>query len=55
LRRITGLFTHEENKAFRTTGYAIGGMMIFPGNRIDGKADDRWWLGSSTLARVGAK
>jgi hypothetical protein len=37
LRRITGLFTEEENEAFRTIGYTIGGMMVFPGNRIDGK------------------
>ena len=27
----------EENAAFRTLGYTIGGMMIFPGNKIDGK------------------
>lgn len=37
LRRITELFTEEENEAFRTIGYTIGGMMVFPGNRIDGK------------------
>ena len=34
---ITELFTEEENEAFRTIGYTIGGMMVFPGNRIDGK------------------
>ena len=37
LRRITQLFTEEENEAFRTIGYTIGGMMVFPGNRLDGK------------------
>ena len=36
-RHITELFSEEENEAFRTTGYTIGGMMVFPGNRIDGK------------------
>jgi|SRR5215467_1757010 len=34
---ITELFTEEENEAFRTIGFTIGGMMVFPGNRIDGK------------------
>ena len=37
LRCVTELFTEEENEAFRTIGYTIGGMMVFPGNRIDGK------------------
>jgi hypothetical protein len=37
LRRITGLFPEEENEAFRRISYTIGGMMVFPGNRIDGK------------------
>jgi hypothetical protein len=37
LKRITGLFSEEENEAFSTIGYTIGGMMVFPGNRIDGK------------------
>ena len=36
LRYITDLFTEEENEAFRTIGYTIGGMMVFPGDRIDG-------------------
>jgi hypothetical protein len=27
-----------QNDAFRTIGYTIGGMMVFPGNRIDGKS-----------------
>lgn len=37
LKHITELFTEEENEAFRTVGYTIGGMMVFPGNKIDGK------------------
>jgi hypothetical protein len=37
LRHITALFTKEENEAFMTIGYTIGGMMVFPGNKIDGK------------------
>ena len=37
LRHITELFTEEENEAFRAIGYTIGGMMVFPGNRIRGK------------------
>jgi hypothetical protein len=37
LKRITQLFTDEENEEFMTVSYTIGGMMIFPGNRIDGK------------------
>ena len=38
MKHITELFPEEENEAFRTIGYTIGGMMVFPGNRIDGKA-----------------
>lgn len=26
----------EANEEFRTVGYTIGGMMIWPGNRVDG-------------------
>ncbi len=37
MRHITQLFTEDEHEAFRTIGYTIGGMMIFPGNRVDGK------------------
>ena len=37
LKHITGLFSEEENEAFRAIGYTIGGMMVFPGNRIEGK------------------
>ncbi len=31
------LVTEEENKAFMAISYTIGGMMVFPGNRIGGK------------------
>ncbi len=31
------LVTEEENKAFMAVSYTIGGMIVFPGNRIDGK------------------
>lgn len=37
LRPITGQIPEEDNEAFRTIGYTIGAMMVFPGNRIDGK------------------
>lgn len=37
LKHIVDLFPEEENEGFRAIGYTIGGMMIFPGNRIDGK------------------
>lgn len=37
MRHIIELYAEEENEAFRAIGYTIGGMMIFPGNRIDGK------------------
>lgn len=37
MRHIVGQFPEEENEAFRSIGYTIGGMMVFPGNRIDGK------------------
>ncbi len=37
LKHIAQLFPEEENEAFRTIGYTIGGMMIFPGNSIGGK------------------
>lgn len=30
-------FPESENEAFRTIAYTIGAMMIFPGNRIDGR------------------
>jgi hypothetical protein len=37
LKHIIDLFPEEENEAFRAIGYTIGGMMVFPGNKIDGK------------------
>ncbi len=37
LKHITEQFPEAENEAFRTIGYTIGGMMVFPGNVIDGK------------------
>jgi hypothetical protein len=37
LKHITGLFSEEENEVFRRLGYTIGGMVVFPGNQIDGK------------------
>jgi hypothetical protein len=36
-KRIQTLVPADELKAFRAAGYTIGGMMVFPGNRIDGK------------------
>lgn len=35
--RIRILIPEEELKAFNAAGYTIGGMMVFPRNRIDGK------------------
>lgn len=37
LKPITEQLPESENEAFRTIGYTIGGMMVFPGNRIDRK------------------
>ena len=37
LKHIIDLFSEEENEGFRAIGYTIGGMMLFPANRIDGK------------------
>jgi hypothetical protein len=37
LKPITDQIPETEHEEFRTIGYSIGGMMIFPGNRIDGK------------------
>jgi hypothetical protein len=37
LRHITALCPEEENEAFRSIGYTIGGMMIFPANKVEGK------------------
>jgi hypothetical protein len=37
MKSITNQIPEAKHEAFRTIGYSIGGMMIFPGNRIDGK------------------
>lgn len=37
LKPITEQCLEQENEAFRTVAYTIGAMMVFPGNRIDGK------------------
>jgi len=34
--RIRALIPEEEIEAFNTIGYTIGGMMVFPGNKVDG-------------------
>jgi hypothetical protein len=36
-RHIKGLIPDEELKAFNAITYTVGGMMVFPGNPIDGK------------------
>ena len=38
MAHIMSQFKNGEVEAFKSLGYTIGGMMIFPGNRIDGKA-----------------
>ena len=35
--QIKTLIPEEEIEAFNTIGYTIGGMMLFPGNKVDGK------------------
>ena len=37
LKPITEQFPESENEAFMTIAYTIGAMMVFPGNKIDGK------------------
>jgi hypothetical protein len=37
MQRIISQIPEVENEAFRTIGYTICGMAIFPGNKIDGK------------------
>jgi hypothetical protein len=37
LKYLTGLLPQEENDRFMSISYTIGGMMIFPGNRIGGR------------------
>jgi hypothetical protein len=34
---IIAQFSEEEHAAFNTLGYTIGGTMVFPSNRVDGK------------------
>lgn len=36
-RHIQALIAADELEAFNAEGYTIGGMMVFPANRIDGK------------------
>jgi len=36
-KRIQSLIPEDELHAFNAAGYTMGGMMVFPGNRIDGK------------------
>jgi hypothetical protein len=38
MAHIMSQFKDGEIEAFRSLGYTMGGMMLFPGNRIDGKA-----------------
>ena len=35
LKHITEQIPEVENEDFRTLGYTIGGMMVFPGNQVD--------------------
>lgn len=37
LRPITGRLPEDEHEAFRRIGYTVGGMMVFPGNKIGNK------------------
>ena len=37
MQHIVGCFSEEENERFRSLSYTIGGMIIFPGNRVHGK------------------
>ena len=37
MSHVVGQFPEEENEAFRAIGYTIGGMMVFPANRVEGK------------------
>ena len=37
MQHITGQLSQAENDQFYALGYAIGGMMVFPSNRIGGK------------------
>jgi hypothetical protein len=35
LKHLTEQIPEVENEAFRTLGYTIGGMMVFPGNQVN--------------------
>lgn len=37
VRPITDQLPEAEHEAFNTIGYTIGGMMVFPGNKVDNK------------------
>lgn len=37
VRSLISQFPEEEHAAFQAIGYTIGGMMVFPGNRVEGK------------------
>ncbi|WP_273242174.1 DUF6994 family protein [Hyphomonas atlantica corrig.] len=37
MQHIIENIPEEDNEAFRTHGYTIGGMMVFPAHRVDGK------------------
>jgi hypothetical protein len=37
MKHIVGLLTDDENEDFRRVGYTMGGMMIFPSNRVERK------------------
>ena len=37
LTSVTKQLPEADHEEFRTIGYTIGGMMVFPGNKIDGK------------------
>jgi len=37
MKPLVSQFDDAENAAFMTLAYTIGGMMVFPGNRVDGK------------------
>jgi hypothetical protein len=36
MQHITTQFTEKENEEFIAIGYTIGGMMVFPANKVDG-------------------
>ena len=50
-KRVQTLIPEEQLKAFNAAGYTIGGMMLFPANRIDGK----WTINQARgcTARIG--